>query len=271
MKSRLFLVIAVPFFIFSGLVAGFAGDAISCHGNLYLRKQIGQAFEKVAAGQILETGIISAPPDTLFPLATGSSLQIGSCSVILYPGTTLRIEEKGMRLLGGRIKVSNDNAAAEPLRFISAKFHAELYHGEYLLEVSPDGDNWLAMMKKGEGWMKDRSRRVVEFQPGTEIQVPLFSETLVKERLSPRWEQPPQVAVVDDVAAVFSAAQPENEVASGGEDMAESEVASASEDMSLTETASASEELAEESEATEESEAAEEAEESEKPGAAEAN
>lgn len=266
MNNRLFLVIAVKFFIFSGLVAGFAEDAISCLGNLYLRPQNGQAFEKVAPGQTLAAGIISAPPDTLFPLATGSSLQIGSFSVILYPGATLRIEEKGMRLLGGRIKVSNENVAAESLRFIAAKYHAELYHGEYLLEVSPDGDHWLAALKKGEGWVKDRSRRLVEFQPGTEVQVPLFSETLVKERLSPRWEQPPQVAVLDDVAAVFSAAQPENEVASGSEDNIGAEVASASDDMSLTETASASENLADESE-----EAKEETEEAEKPGAAEAN
>ncbi len=190
-------------------------DGFSLKGNLFYRYQADEAFKKVEDG-FCPTGsfFLSTAPDTLFPLATDSSIQNASFSIILFPGTLLKVDRRTLRLLGGRIQIKSDEPLQEPLEFVHSRFVIQFYQGEMLFEVTPLQHAWLAMLKTGEGWLKDLSRRVVVLKPGTEIEVPLFGETVVKERISSRWQSAPEVSVVSDVAAVFSGQQPLDETAS---------------------------------------------------------
>lgn len=185
--------------------SSFALEPANLKGNLFFRTQAGREFNRVKSEfQLKEPALISAPPDSLFPLATGSTIEIASFSLTVFPGSTLKVAGRNLNLLKGRIKITGDNPESSSLRIGDAKFSAEIYHGDFLLEVTPEDDFWMAMSKKGEAWLKDRSRRVVEFQPGSEVHIPLFGKTIVKERLSSRWEKAPEVSVIDNVAAVFS-------------------------------------------------------------------
>ena len=190
-------------------------NELSLEGKLFYRYQAEENFKKVENGAC-PTGsfYLLAAPDTLFPMATGSSIQNASFSIILYPGALLNVDSGKLRLLGGRIQVKSEEPLQEPIKFVDSRFVIQFYQGEMLFEMTPLRHAWLAMIKTGEGWLKDRSRRVVVLQPGTEIEIPLFGETVVKERIGSRWQKAPEVAVVEDVAAVFSDKPPENELAS---------------------------------------------------------
>lgn len=205
--SRFFVIIftLLAFFAVSSTCFAIEGK-VSFKGNLFFRYQLGEAFKKIENG-FYPTGssfFLLTPPNTLFPLATDTIIQNASFSIILFPGTLLKLDCGILRLLNGRILIKTDEPLQEPLKFIQSRFEIQLYQGELLFEITPLQHAWLAMLKTGEGWLKDISRKIVVLKPGIEIEIPLFGKTVVKEQISSRWQSAPEVSVVSDVAAVFA-------------------------------------------------------------------
>lgn len=203
------------FILISSYSAALAQNNIVASGSFFFKPLKMHRFEALASESILlGPGTISVLPDTIFPLATSSRLIIGSTSIVLYPGAVMKIDAGLFQPLAGRFFINNENEASDHVSFGNQRFLARFYTGEYLLEITPRNTVWIAMRKSGEGWVKDFERRIVEFQPGTEVEIPPFSSTVVKEIISSRWEKAPEGAVVRDVAAVFSKTLPEDESAS---------------------------------------------------------
>ncbi|GEM_PF-5979835 len=201
-------------FIFSYSVT-LAQANIVASGSFFFKPLKMRSFELLASESILPgLGTISVLPDTIFPLATSSRLIIGSTSITLYPGAMLKINAGLFQPLSGRFLINNENEASDHVAFGNRRFMARFYTGEYLLEITPRNTVWIAMRKSGEGWVKDFERRIIEFQPGTEVEIPPFSSTVVKETISSRWEKAPEMAVVREVAAVFSKTLPKDDLAS---------------------------------------------------------
>jgi hypothetical protein len=163
--------------------------------------------------------VFAVPPRTKRPLATGSRVLIASHSVVMYPGAVIRVGDGELFPLSGRISFGSEDDVGDDLIIRGEKFMTLYRFGELHVEITPEQDAWLVMTNNGKAWLKDHQRKVVDFQPGTEIYIPRFGNSKVKQRASSRWISPPEIAVVPDVVAVFYPEQQAKQ-ASGSQEIA---------------------------------------------------
>lgn len=220
MRTKLFTFFA-HFVLFFCAGSVFAGEFLP-RGRVFFRPQAEHGFSLLSPDHAVnKPGMMAVQPDVLFPLASNTGIIVASHSLTLYPGAMLKFDGSRFMLLGGRILIENDNQETDPIEIVGSRFSARLYHGSFLAEMTPENTFWLAMQKQGDGWLKDQSRKIVEFKPGTEVELPPFSESKVKDSLSPRWDVPPELAVISDIEAVFSEpAIANDDVETGSDDLA---------------------------------------------------
>ncbi len=163
--------------------------------------------------------VFAVMPNTKFPLATESRVLIASHSVVMYPGAVIRVDNGVLFPLSGRLSFLNEDESGADLVIRGEKFLALYRLGELHVEITPEQNVWLVMTNNGKAWLKDHQRKVVDFQPGTEVYIPRFGSSKVKQRASSRWMSPPEIAVVSDVASVFYPEQ-QTEHASASQDIA---------------------------------------------------
>ncbi|MDN5278138.1 MAG: hypothetical protein PWR01_2103 [Clostridiales bacterium] len=182
-----------------------AVEAIVC-GDLFIRTFAGNEFEAVPEGSFFfaDESLIAVAPNLKMPLATDSYISFASHTMVLYPGAVFKVKDYGFRLLNGRINLTSQEQELEPVVFRGAKYFFQYSHGDFFLEVTPKDTSWFLMRNKGSAWVKDFSRTVVEFLPGTEIEIPRFGQMKVSERPGSRWELPPECSVLKDAEAVFA-------------------------------------------------------------------
>lgn len=195
----------VLLFVLAAFPVARAEDVIVT-GKVFGKEPAGRVFARMPGTFSVKdfSGIISVPPDSLFPLATDSMIILGSHTITLYPGAMVKILSGTFQPVLGRIAITNENLKSDPLVFCGERFSGQFHTGRLLIEITPEKTAWFAMEKKGTAWIKDFERRIVEFQPGTELEVPPFSPGKTNERLSSRWSNPPAVSVIRNVNAVFS-------------------------------------------------------------------
>ncbi|EKD81897.1 MAG: hypothetical protein ACD_39C01582G0001 [uncultured bacterium] len=136
-----------------------------------------------------EGTLITVRPDVEMPTATGSCLLVGSYTVTMLPGATVKAVKRGFIPLSGRFVFNG--AGDETLIFLNRVFELHYRSGELLLEITPDDGIFIAMRNKGDAFVKDLQRSIYDLKPGQELHFPLFGKTKLKKRLSGFWEDPP--------------------------------------------------------------------------------
>ncbi len=139
--------------------------------------------------QILPDTLATVRPDVENPMATETRLLVGSYTVTMLPGASLKVAAKGFVPLAGRFVFEGEGN--EPLVFIGRKY--ELYYrgGALLLEVTPDEGTFIALRNKGDVFVKGLNRSIYDLEPGQEVHFPLFGDAKLKKRLSGFWNDPP--------------------------------------------------------------------------------
>lgn len=128
-------------------------------------------------------------PDVQNPMATETKLLVGSYTVIMLPGASLKVLAKGFVPLAGRFVFAGEGD--EPLLFRTRAF--ELYYrgGNLFLEITPDQGTFIALRNKGDVFVKGLNRDIYDLEPGQEVHFPLFGAAKLKKRLSGFWSDPP--------------------------------------------------------------------------------
>lgn len=199
------LILLFFFFAFTLLNSVAVADSLELSGDLVFRLPGAKNFQKKSGEQLNfpEHTIFAVPPFLKEPLATNSKLIIASHSITLFPGATIKIAGGILYPLAGRISFSNENKEIAPIVLRGARYFCQYFHGELLVEVTPENTTWILMQNKGSGWVKDLTRKIVELQSGSEVEIPPFKPTKVREIPGSRWAKPPECAVVSNVNAVF--------------------------------------------------------------------
>ena len=135
--------------------------------------------------------MLSSPPAFMTPVATDTVVRVSGHSIRFFPGAVMAVDDGVVRPITGRFHFHSE-VASFPIKVAARRYAAEYSSGNFWLEVTADNGTFMAMAGKGEIWFKDESRRVIELEPSQEIHVPLFGETVVTERLTGRWELPPE-------------------------------------------------------------------------------
>lgn len=155
--------------------------------NVYLRVPGQTEFSLYKSGDtICPNSLITVKPLAKDSLATDAAILIGSHSLTLLPGSTLRILADGIYPLLGRFEI-NSETASEPLMIVSRRFTGGYGSGKLLIEATPDNGVFVAMRNKGDAWFKDSYRKIFQLQAGQQLHFPLFGETLQKEGLDGFW------------------------------------------------------------------------------------
>lgn len=198
MKKLQFRILLALFFwgsLFSGIQRAYAETAIlhnvTVTGECYVREPGLVNFSLPTTGNYLSVDtIVTVKPSVSNSVATGSTILLGSHTLILFPGSTVRILANGIYPLAGRFEL-NTKSASEALQINTRKFSAAYNEGNFLIEVTPDNGTYAALRNKGEVWFKDSARRIFQLQPGQQLYFPLFGETQQQERLSGFWAASP--------------------------------------------------------------------------------
>lgn len=160
-------------------------------GNLYARFPGSKDFLLATDTQAIVHGtILLAIPDVNHPVASNTFLVIGSHSVTLFPGALVRLLPRGLYHLAGRIEL-NSEQSWQPLLIFAAKFYLQYGSGNLLSEVTPDSGTYVAMRGKGDAFIKDQNRKIIELEADQEVFFPLFGQVKIQGRLSSFWDGAP--------------------------------------------------------------------------------
>ncbi len=159
-------------------------------GSFYFRLPGFRSFVLQHDFKGLPSGSLAAVrPDVQNPLATDSKMLIGSYSVTMLPGASLKLSDRGFIPLAGRFIIAGEGD--EPLVFISRAYELYYKSGRLLLEVTPDDGTFIALRNKGDVFVKSLNRSIYDLEAGQEVHFPLFGEAKLKKRLSGFWSDPP--------------------------------------------------------------------------------
>lgn len=134
--------------------------------------------------------ILLVRPDVQQPMASASHLIIGSHSLTLFPGSSVRLARGGLYPLSGRFEINTDQAST-PILIYGKKFYLQYQSGHLMLEVTPDSGTYLVMLSKGQAFVKDLDRQIVELETDQEIYFPLFGAMKKNRHLSSFWKIAP--------------------------------------------------------------------------------
>lgn len=160
-------------------------------GNFFARfpgkKKFVAATDSVS---LIENTIILVRPDVRQPLASDSQLIIGSHSITLFPGSSARLTRGGLYPLSGRLEIKTELPSA-PIYIHGKKFFLQYESGHLMIEVTPDSGTYLVMRNKGQAFVKDLDRQIVELETDQEIYFPIFGTMKINSRQSSFWSLAP--------------------------------------------------------------------------------
>lgn len=160
-------------------------------GECYIREPGQVNFSLPISGNNLSVNtIVTVKSDVSHSMATCSTVLLGSHTLILFPGSTVRLLAEGIYPLAGRFEL-NTASSSESLQINTRKFSAAYNFGNLLVEVTPDSGTYAALRNKGDVWFKDSARKIFQLQPGQQLLFPLFGETIEQDRLSGFWTASP--------------------------------------------------------------------------------
>lgn len=165
-------------------------DSVSFVGPCYFRLPGFRNFvlQQDFVGVPLET-LVAVRPDVQHPLATDSKMLVGSYTVIMLPGASIKLSSRGLIPLAGRFIISGEGK--EPLVFAGRAFELYYRSGRLLIEVTPDDGTFIALRNKGDAFVKSLNRSVYDLEAGQEVHFPLFGQAKLKKRMSGFWNDPP--------------------------------------------------------------------------------
>ena len=177
-------------FVAGMLHAGEPTKPASFAGPFYFRLPGFRSFvlQHDFSGVPLDT-LVAVRPDVHNPLATDARMLVGSYTVTMLPGASLKLTARGFVPLAGRFIFSGEGD--EPLVFASRAYELYYNSGRLLLEVTPDDGTFIALRNKGDAFVKALNRQIFDLAAGQEVYFPLFGEAKLKKRLSGFWSDPP--------------------------------------------------------------------------------
>lgn len=140
------------------------------------------------AGAPLDT-LAAVRPDVQNPLATDSKMLVGSYTVTMLPGASLKLSARGFVPLAGRFVIAGEGD--KPLVFVSRFYELYYRSGLLLLEVTPDDGTYIVLRNKGDVFVKGLNRSIFDLAAGQEVHFPLFGQARLKNRMSGFWNDPP--------------------------------------------------------------------------------
>lgn len=149
-------------------------------------EQLATSTTTIPAGTML-----CLSPSFLSPLASDTVVKVFGHNIRFFPGALMSVDNHFLKPVTGRFHF-HSNLASFPVKIAARRYSGEYSSGDFWLEVTADNGTFMAMTDKGQMWVKDEYRRVIELKPSQEIHVPLFGETVITERLTSRWELPPE-------------------------------------------------------------------------------
>ncbi len=191
MKKIAELFLLVFFFSFLPAVDAITYEFPRFEGNFFARFPGEKKFVVATESASLTEGtIIIVRPDVKQPLASGSHLIIGSHTVTLFPGSSARLTRGGLYPLSGRLEI-NTELPSSPIFIHGKKFFLQYQNGHLMLEVTPDSGTYLVMRNKGQAFVKDLDRQIVELETDQEIYFPIFGAMKKNSRQSSFWNLAP--------------------------------------------------------------------------------
>lgn len=153
--------------------------------------------------------LVAVRPDVNNPMASSSQLLIGSYTVRMLPGASMKMADRGIVPLSGRFLFSGEGS--EPLVFISRYYELRYRRGSLLIEVTPDSGTYIALRGKGDVFVKAFDRRIYDLKANQELFFPLFGSARLSKRLSGFWSDPPTGFAAARISSKSSQAEDEKD------------------------------------------------------------
>lgn len=122
--------------------------------------------------------------------ASPSTLIFETHSIKVFPGAVFKIIGKILQPLSGRFEFNTDVASGS-LSIYTERCNIGYRKGNFLIESTPDNGVFFALKNNGDVWLKDSYRKVYEMVSSQQIHIPVFGETVVKNRLEGFWYDEP--------------------------------------------------------------------------------
>lgn len=144
----------------------------------------------------IKSTLSNFPNNTIFSIpdinvASCSSLLLEGHQIKLYPGTVFKFNKECFVPLAGRFEFSTDDNESTPINIVANNCNAGYISGHFFIEVTPDNGVFFVLKNKGSVWIKDINRKVFELKQGQQVHVPLFGDSVFKNRVDSFWGKPP--------------------------------------------------------------------------------
>lgn len=172
----------------SNILASSCSLPISINGYYLIRLPGSSRFIHNTSTNLPDNSIFSIPDTNN---ASNTSIMIDGHLVKAYPGTVFKVSKGSFIPLSGRFEFSSDETATSSISIIANNCNAGYSFGHFLIESTPDNGVFFAMKNKGNVWIKDQHRKVFELKPGQQLHVPLFGESILRNRVEAFWGKEP--------------------------------------------------------------------------------
>ncbi len=174
--------------LFSGVVyTAFASTTAHVEGAHKIRLAGTARYISKELDNIPNNSIVMIP-DTRN--ASPSTLIFETHSIKVFPGAVFKIVGKILQPLSGRFEFNTDVASGS-LSIYTERCNIGYRKGNFLIEATPDNGVFFALKNNGDVWLKDSYRKVYEMVSSQQIHIPVFGETVVKNRLEGFWYDEP--------------------------------------------------------------------------------
>ncbi len=148
------------------------------------------------SSKYIQNTLSKLPDNIIFSIpdinnASNTSFMLDGHLVKAYPGTVFKISKSSFIPLSGRFEFSSDETATNSINIIANNCNAGYSYGHFLIEATPDNGIFFAMKNRGSAWVKDHYRKVFELKSGQQLQVPLFGESILRNRVEAFWGKDP--------------------------------------------------------------------------------
>lgn len=148
------------------------------------------------SSKYIQNTLTKLPDNIIFSIpdinnASNTSFTLDGHLVKAYPGTVFKISKSSFIPLSGRFEFTSDETATNSINIIANNCNAGYSYGHFLIEATPDNGIFFAMKNNGSAWIKDHHRKVFELKSGQQLQVPLFGESILRNRVEAFWGKEP--------------------------------------------------------------------------------
>lgn len=186
-KNKSFVLLLLFFYLLNSHLLA-ASLPLSIQGEYLIRLPNSSKYIRNSLKEFPDNIIINVPNSNK---STNSVLTLDGHVIKLYPGVVFKISKGYLYPLLGRFEFDSDDNDNNSINIITNNCNASYNYGHFFIEVTPDNGVFFSLKNKGSAWVKDSSRKVFELKQGQQIQVPLFGESVVKNRVESFWGKTP--------------------------------------------------------------------------------